>query len=221
MLTLSKRGIDMSEAQPRKRRNRKATETAILDAFARVVERDGLRAANPTSVMNEAGYGKPLLYDYFGDMKGLVSAWFERNQIWPDYDFPEVIDGTDQLKQCLKDFLLSTAHALRNNPCAQEFLAAELTRNSEYQAILEASRERWFKENMSTLLAHPEIGDTENWNLLFVVYSCINYLVLRSHAGTPHVGLHLKDDEGWTDAMERVESVIDDLVILSRLRRII
>lgn len=210
----------MSESPPKKRRNRKATETAILEAFSRVVERDGLAAANPTSVMAEAGYSKPLLYDYFGDMEGMVRVWFERNKIWPDYDFPEVIEGADQLKECLKKFLLTIANALRNNPCAQEFLAAELTRNWEYQSILDASREKWLQENMSAVMTHPEIRDAENWNLLFVAYNSINYLVLRSRAATTHVGLHLENDKDWAEAMQRVESVIDGLILLSKLRRV-
>ena len=210
----------MSEARPKKRRNRKATETAILEAFSRVVEQKGLAAANPTSVMVEAGYSKPLLYDYFGDMGGLVEAWFERNKIWPDYDFPDEIEGTEELKQCLKKFLMTIANTLRNNPCAQEFRSAELSKNWEYQAILDASREKWLQENMSAVMSHPEIRDADNWNLLFIIYNSINYLVLRARAATPHVGLHLEDDKDWADAMVSVESVIDDLILLSRLRRV-
>jgi len=204
--------------KPARRRNRQTTEAAILQAFTTVVERDGLAAANPTSIMAESGYSKPLLYDYFGDMNGLVSAWFERNHIWPDYNFPEVIENSTQLKQCLKHFLLTTANALRNNICAQEFLAAELTRNFEYQEMLEKSRERWFRENMNTLLAHPEIREADNWNLMFVVYNAVNYLVLRAHAGTSHVGLQMGTDEGWADAIARTEQVIDDLILLHQLR---
>lgn len=210
----------MSSSRPKRRRNRQATETAILDAFARVVERDGLRGASPTTVMAEAGYSKPLLYDYFGDMEGLVRTWFERKHVWPDYNLPDDIEDEDHLKQCLKEFILKTANALRNNPCAQEFMAAELTKNWEYQSILEASRDDWFKENLSALMAHPEISESDNWNLLFVVYNSINYLVLRSRVSSQHVGLHLDTEKGWRDAMKRVESTIDDLILLSKLRRV-
>lgn len=204
---------------PKKRRNREATQTAILEAFTRVVERDGLSEVSPTKVMEESGYSKPLLYDYFGNMKGLVQAWFDRNQIWPNHQFPESIGNEEEFQQCIKDFLLSTASALRNNRCAQEFLSAELTRNWEYQDILKNSRERWLQENMAELIAHPEIRQTEIWNLLFVTYSAINYLVLRALAGTPHVGLKLDTDADWEDAMFRVESVIDDLMLACNVKR--
>ncbi|MBT8442128.1 MAG: TetR/AcrR family transcriptional regulator [Gammaproteobacteria bacterium] len=204
----------------KRRRNRKATEDAILAAFERVVERDGLRNASPTTVMAEAGYSKPLLYDYFGDMAGLVRAWFDRHHVWPDYNLPVVIEDEDHLKQCLKDFMLKTADALRGNPCFQEILAAELTKNWEYQEILEASREEWFKENLGALMAHPELSKEENWNLLFVIYNSINYLALRSRSPSPHVGLHIDSELGWRDAMNRVESTIDDLILLSKIREL-
>ena len=209
----------MGTSPTRQRRNRQATEEAILQAFATVVVRDGLQAANPTTVMAEAGYSKPLLYDYFGDMRGLVQAWFDRNQLWPNYDFPASIDSDAALKQSLKRFLLSMADAIRANPILLEFLAAELNRSWEYQSILEASRNEWLQKNMADVMSHPEIREEDNWNLLFVAYNAINYLALRSRAGTAHVGLHLNEDDDWRDAMRRVESVIDDLIMVSKLRR--
>ncbi len=211
----------MSSAPAKQRRNRKATEGAILEAFAKVVTREGLAAANPTSVMIEAGYSKPLLYDYFGGMEGLVKAWLDANRIWPDYDFPDSIDSADELKSCLKRFLLTTAEALRQNPVALEFLAAELNSNWKYQAMLDASRNDWLQENMAAVMAHPEIRDEDNWNLLFVVYNSINYLVLRSKSGTPHVGFNLDQDDDWQDAMRRTEKVIDDLIMLSKFKQTI
>ncbi len=211
----------MTDTPPKQRRNRKATEDAIIAAFATVVTRDGLAATNPTSVMLEAGYSKPLLYDYFGGMEGLVKAWLDANRIWPDYDFPDSIETADELKLCLKKFLLTTAEALRENPVALEFLADELNSNCKYQAMLDASRNEWLQQNMAAVMTHPEIRDEDNWNLLFVIYNSINYLVLRSKSGTPHVGYNLNQDDDWHDAMRRTEKVIDDLISLSAFKRTI
>jgi len=208
----------MSNTKPKKR-DRKATEQAIVEAFSRVVERDGLAAAHPTSVMAEAGYSKPLLYDYFGDMRGLVQAWFDQNQIWPDYDFPDTITSDDELKQCLKKFLLSIAQSLRENSIALEFLAAEVTHSFEYKDILEKSRKKWMQKNLAAVMSHPDIQQDDNMRLLFVVYNAICYLALRSRLSARQVGLQLNEDHDWAEAMTRVENVIDDLIQIHQFRR--
>ena len=206
--------------KPKQRRNRQATESAILDAFERVIARDGVAAANPTSIMAEAGFSKPLLYDYFGNMAGLATAWAERESIWPNYDFPTEDNGTD-FKVHLKRFLIETADKLRNSPVTLELLTAELGSPPEWLRVLDDSRQKWLQENMRDVLLHPEIREPDNWNLLFVLYSAINYLALRSRHESAHTGLRLDTDEGWQDAMARVEKIADDLLLLSRIRQII
>lgn len=206
--------------KPKQRRNRQATEAAILDAFERVITRDGVAAANPTSIMTEAGFSKPLLYDYFGNMAGLAAAWAERESIWPNYDFPSGDDDTD-FQVHLKRFLIATADKLRSSPVTLELLTAELGCPPEWLEVLEDSRRKWLQENMRDVLLHPEIREPGNWNMMFVLYSAINYLALRSRRESPHAGMRLDTDAGWNDAMDRVEKIADDLMLLARIKRII
>jgi len=206
--------------KPKQRRNRQATEAAIVDAFERVIARDGVAAANPTTIMAEAGFSKPLLYDYFGNMAGLAAAWAERETLWPNYDFPAGDDGND-FKMHLKRFLITTANKLRNSPVTLELLTAELGCPPEWLEVLDDSRKKWLQENMRDVMLHPEIREPDNWNLMFVLYSAINYLALRSRHESAHTGLQLDTDEGWNDAMARIEKIADDLMLLSRIKRII
>jgi AcrR family transcriptional regulator len=207
--------------KPKQRRNRQATEAAIIEAFERIIVRNGLAEANPTSVMQEAGFSKPLLYDYFGNMAGLAAAWAESRVLWPDHRYPEDADQPTEFSALLKEFLLSTANGLRNNPVALELLAAEVGPPNEFQPVLEESRKRWLKQNMQGMLSHPEIQEPENWNLLFVCYSAVVYLALRSRRDTPFTGISLNTDAGWADAMHHVEQFIDELALLARLKRIL
>lgn len=205
----------------KQRRNRPATEAAIIAAFERVIVRDGLSEANPTTVMQEAGFSKPLLYDYFGNMAGLAAAWAERGSIWPDHEYPEQDNESTRFADYLKDFLLSAANGLRDNPGALELLAAELGPKTEYQSVLDDSRKRWLGQNMKGMLSHPEINEPENWNLLFVGYSAIVYLALRSRRAAPHAGIRLDTDDGWAEAMRHLEELLDELALATRLKRIL
>jgi len=70
------------DAQRRKdKRDRPATEQAILDAFEVVLERDGVLGLG--AVANEAGVNKVLIYRYFGDFPGLAKRWADESAIWP------------------------------------------------------------------------------------------------------------------------------------------
>lgn len=203
----------------KKRRNRQATEDTILDAFERIVTRDGIAAVNPTRVMEEAGFSKPLLYDYFGNLVGLATEWTLRRPIWPNYDFPD--DPADgDFRQHLERFLLATAKNLHDNPVALELLHAELGQPNDIVAAMETSRQVWLQENMASVLAHPEINEPDNWNLMFVFYAAISYLALRSRRDVAYAGMRLDTEAGWRDAMDRVEQVMEDFVLLGRLKQI-
>ncbi len=55
-------------------RNADRTRTQILDAARQILARDGFAALGVNALANEAGVGKPLVYRYFGNMEGVVSA---------------------------------------------------------------------------------------------------------------------------------------------------
>ena len=63
-----------SNGKGKGRLKREATEAQIVDAFHRVVQREGLRNVRVNAVIKEAGVGKGLLYDYFGGLPGLWSG---------------------------------------------------------------------------------------------------------------------------------------------------
>ena len=74
----------MLESKNKHQIRREATEEAILDAFERVLLRDGARDLTLNAVMKEAGVAKPLLYKYFGDLTGLARAWGKKRKFWPE-----------------------------------------------------------------------------------------------------------------------------------------
>ena len=55
-------------------RNADRTRAQILDAARQILARDGFAGLGVNALANEAGVGKPLVYRYFGNMEGVVSA---------------------------------------------------------------------------------------------------------------------------------------------------
>ncbi|MEU1892350.1 TetR/AcrR family transcriptional regulator [Streptomyces pristinaespiralis] len=58
--------------------HRRAVRDAILDATARLVASDGLRAVTMSQVATETGIGRATLYKYFPDVEAVLLAWHER-----------------------------------------------------------------------------------------------------------------------------------------------
>ena len=62
---------------------RRETEDVIIDAFARLLVRDGVAGIGVNALVKEAGVGKKPLYDYFGGLDGVAVEWVRRRGIWP------------------------------------------------------------------------------------------------------------------------------------------
>lgn len=54
---------------------RQTSERALLDAFEALLQRHGPGGLGVNAVLDSAGVGKRLLYEYFGDLEGLAAAW--------------------------------------------------------------------------------------------------------------------------------------------------
>lgn len=66
---------DVERNNTRRKRDRTASETDLLEAAFRLVERNGVLAGlNLQEVANEAGVNRGLIYRYFGSREGLLRA---------------------------------------------------------------------------------------------------------------------------------------------------
>ena len=55
-------------------RNSKRTQAKILDAAGDLLAEEGLKGFGVNAIAERAGYGKPLLYRYFGDAHAVLNA---------------------------------------------------------------------------------------------------------------------------------------------------
>ena len=75
---------DSPSPRPRDKRDRKATEEIIINAFETVLLRDGVIGLGVNAVAQEAGVNKVLIYRYFQDLPGLARHWASNSSFWPD-----------------------------------------------------------------------------------------------------------------------------------------
>jgi AcrR family transcriptional regulator len=212
-----------AEPKGKRARNRAENEKSILDAFERIMARDGIRGVGPNAIMEEAGLGKPLLYTYFGDLNGLIRAWGERRKLWPDnedLDQQVMMPGdTADPKEFIKQSVIMSANYLRDNPVALEVLAEELVAPSEItQAFDDIRNQRGNADEEHFPHDHPARA-RENFRLLHILWAAGVYFALRARTSPRLQGIHLDTDEGWEDTMAMLGELVDDVMLASKVRR--
>jgi AcrR family transcriptional regulator len=216
---LQKRGIVSAAQQPehvvkgKGRLKREATEAALIEAFGRVVQRSGLRTVGVNEVIKEAGIGKALLYRYFGGLPGLVRAWGEARNIWPDLsefhalpDDPAKIDA----RALLKRMVLHHANSLREDPLRVEILAEQFMNPSPISEALQEIRQQLGREHQQIFLDHSVIQ--EHSDLMRFLMGAVSFLAMRAVKAPWYMGENIGTDEGWAKLMGELEKIVDAVV---------
>jgi AcrR family transcriptional regulator len=195
------------------RLKREATEAALIDAFGRVVQRSGLRNVGVNEVIKEAGIGKALLYRYFGGLPGLVAAWGEKNNIWPDlsefHDVPVDLDPREA-PELLKRMILHHANALREDPLRVEIIAEQFMNPTPISAALNEIRMQLGQEHREIFENHPVIR--QHSDLMRLLMGAASFLAIRAVKAPWYMGTNLEKKQGWDEMMAEIEVVIDATV---------
>lgn len=189
-------------------RDREKTKIRIFKALAALLAESGFGKVGINAVAQRAGVDKVLIYRYFGGMKGLLSAFAEWDEFWPNLESlastPEVAD--DQSGTALSIAVLAGyIRTLRSNTLTREILRWELMEKNELTDALAEYRER---QGLQFLEQCGTRADIDLPALASILYAGIIYLSLRSKTITVFNGIDITSDEGW----ERIERSIAFLV---------
>ena len=201
----------------KKQERREKTEAAILDAFERVLLREGAHNISLISVAREASVTKVLIYRYFDSLVGLIKAWAADRQNLPDFksifEDGDASDFSDTPIRYQKQGLLQLAEHLRRSPVTLELMMAELLESGPVSiALRELRLEQAQKDERDTgvkMLSSDAPGEAT----FSIFYAAICYLSLRSRKSPKYMeSMHLDTDEGWNAVMGNLEKILDDLV---------
>ena len=226
MVTMQNRTPQNIETKGKGRLKREATEAEIINAFDRLVRREGLRNVRVNAVIKEAGVGKGLLYTYFGGLPGLVKAWGEREKIWPDIH--ELVEGVHirgsgqaELALTLKTLILNHARFLREEPLRVELLADEFMNSTSISAALSVVRQQLGKEHQAIFELLPELRDYDAQSLFTILMAAASYLAMRAVRSPRYMGENIATDEEWSNLVDRFERIIDLAVLGSNVEQMV
>jgi len=199
-------------AKGKGRLKRQASEAALIEAFERVVQRNGLRNVGVNEVIKEAGIGKALLYRYFGGLPGLVRAWGEHRNVWPDMsEFRDLPDDPEaDTRVLLKRMILHHANALREDPVRVEIIAEQFMKPTPISEALQEIRAQLGEEHQLIFLKHSAVR--EHRSLVRFLMGAVSFLAMRAVKAPRYMGEDLGDDVAWGNAMQEVEAIIDAML---------
>ena len=188
---------------------RQKTEQRIVEAFGRIVARDGLYQVQVNKLMREAGVGKKQLYQYFGDLSGVARAWTIDGMPAPQNPVPlpaRQTRGNSRVTR-LMSLLREYADDVRTNPALLTSIHAELGGPRELRQPFNDVRTRVLRNHADFFLENPFVRSPEFTALYSVLYAAINYLALRARFAPAFNGLDLSTSVGWNAAIGMVEAV--------------
>jgi len=199
-------------AKGKGRLKRQASEAALIEAFERVVQRNGLRNVGVNEVIKEAGIGKALLYRYFGGLPGLVRAWGEHRNVWPDMsEFRDLPDDPEaDTRVLLKRMILHHANGLREDPLRVEIIAEQFMKPTPISEALQEIRAQLGEEHQLIFLKHSAVRDHRS--LVRFLMGAVSFLAMRAVKAPRYMGEDLGDEVAWSNAMQEVEAIIDAMV---------
>jgi AcrR family transcriptional regulator len=200
-----------ARSNPQRRRD---TEENIIEAFERVLVRDGVSGLGVNALIKEARVGKKQLYDYFGGITGLATAWVERRGIWPPLE--DIIDETmDEFAkrrpaEKLRIVNRNCATMLRRNAPLCELLTGEFVRSNDVKDAVEHIRQLVRRDFERVLNSDPELSRDDFLALNTIAYAATTYLALRAHSQPRFFGFDLSTEASWQIVLGMFDRVMDN-----------
>lgn len=205
------------------RLKREATEAHIIDAFHRVVAREGLRNIRVNEVIKEAEIGKGLLYNYFGGLPGLIKAWGEKYKIWPDHEellgTPKGAAPPKDPAEQLKRMVTNHANSLKKHPIRIELLAEQFLKPTTISDALSLVRAQLGKEHQAVFEQTHILDDEDHHSLAIILMAAASYLSMRSTHALSYMGEDIESEEGWAILLKRFERLIDLATLASHMEK--
>ena len=204
---------DAEKPRARDKRDRKATEEAIVAAFEAVLLRDGVAGLGVNAVANEAGVNKVLIYRYFHDLPGLARHWASNSAFWPSEleligNDPEAFENLDVRDRVIK-VLCNYMDAIRSRPRTVEMLAGELVAtNPTIRALGEGmvSPGHGVGEYIKLETADKDITDRV-WKMIFVVSALTAFMSIRERNNPDFLGFDMTQDDSWEFLRDTVSEI--------------
>lgn len=194
-------------------RDSKRTKQKLISAVGKILKKEGFASLGVNKVAEVAGVSKKLLYDYFGGLDGLVTAYLQQVDFWK-LEERKMDNAEEPIPEITKDFLFNL---LKND---FEYFSSSVEmqkivlwgiykKNKHIRALTderEAMGERVFAK------ADDMFKDTEVdlRATLAILVAAIYYTVLHAKTnGSTMCGIDMASKEGKERMLNAMDQILD------------
>jgi AcrR family transcriptional regulator len=203
-----------SPSEDAPKRDRAASEEALVAAVGEVLARDGFVGLGVNAIARAAGCDKVLIYRYFDGLDGLLAAYAKSAaffptvaELVPDPEALRALPIEDRVAAVFRRYL----GALRARPRTLEILASEVVSRSPLHGPLEEARERLGLELISAGASDLPLG-LDFPAVAALITGGVHYLLLRARFIDVFGGVSLQSEAGWERLGDAVEALARGVV---------
>lgn len=179
----------------------KRSEVRLIEAVSKIITEEGFSKIGVNKIARTAGCDKVLIYRYFGDLDGLITAWAKKHDFYIQaYDaFIDKVETVSQvnLREITKEILLAQLHFTKESKMHQELLLWELSGGLKFKAIRDLREENGHKLQ-KMLELKVDIKDLNISMYITLLIASINYVVLSTLEYSKFNGIDFSNDTSWT-----------------------
>ena len=152
-------------------RDKNKTKEKILQAAINLLTRSGFHGFGINSVAKEAGHDKVLIYRYFGDLNGLLTAVAEESEFFPDLPAfreslePKDADNTSALTATITGYI----QEIFNRPLTLQILSWEPVEDNPLVTSCKRARDQFERDLLRGLI----IGNNDLHSVISSLFSFI------------------------------------------------
>ena len=195
------------------KRNPDDKMSKLTGAVGDTLKEKGYHGLGVNKIALRAGVSKPMVYEYFGNLNGLLKSYIGRKDSWLAYfealELPEN-PTTEELKRCLIKMLQDQFRYFHQDKEMQKLVLWQI---SEYNPLMRATCEAREREGLRLL----ELADGHFRNsgislkaVMAMLVGGIYYSVLHDSAGLGTLaGTDIKNEKEFDQVLNTIAQVIE------------
>lgn len=194
-------------------RNKSRSKEKLLQAVGTILRTKGYAHVGINAIAQVSGVSKPLIYEYFGNLDGLIDAYIKQHDYWKIlHEAENPSEQPDHGRQYILDMLNGQFDALHNNKDLQKMILWEL---SESRASLVHNSEKR-DEQGDLILKEVTNGyfeaDAKRFRaIMALLIAGSNYLNIHNSVnGSKFCGLDLKDEADRDAIKDAIAFIINN-----------
>lgn len=194
------------------KRNPEDKVSRLIGAVGDTLKEKGYHGLGVNKIALRAGVSKPMVYEYFGNLNGLLKAYICKKDTWMAYfeslELPEN-PTTEELKRCFIRMLQDQFRYFHGDTEMQKLVLWQI---SEFNPLMRATCEAREREGVRLLeLAdgHFRKSGISLKAVMGMLVGGIYYSVLHDSAGLGTIGgIDIKNEKEFDTVLKTIEQVI-------------